>query len=426
MMQPTTESPAMNYVELAVPFFILGVALEFLYGKVAGRQTYSLSDTVNSLQLGVLSRLVDLLRLSFSAAVVGSLVALSGVPQWSMDAPWQWVVAFIAYDFCYYWKHRYGHQWRIFWASHAAHHQSEEFNLSTALRQTGTDYIGFVFYVPLFLVGVPASAIITVGSLNLIYQFWVHTEHIRRLGPIEWLLVTPSNHRVHHARNPCYIDRNYAGVFIIWDRLFGTFQDERPEEPCVYGVTKALRSWNPLWANLHVWSEGVQHAWHASRWRDKLLLWFKPPAWVPPGAAGAEPVAANAGMQSWQYKKFDPAASKFARAYTFVQFWLLTGAALWLLKSQATLPRLIVLVLLGWLCCSMFVQGQWLEGRRRAMLLEWLRLAGAVLLILLAREWTPASLLAAVLSIYVVLSAALLCAAQLWPNALRSLRPAVG
>ena len=162
-----------------------------------------------------------------------------------MDSAWQWVAAFVAYDFCYYWKHRYGHEWRIMWASHIAHHQSEEFNLSTALRQTGTDYIGFVFYIPLYLVGIPAAAMITVGSLNLIYQFWVHTEHIRRVGPLEWMLVTPSNHRVHHARNPEYIDRNYGGVFIVWDRLFGTFKDERTDVPCVYGITTGLEELEP-------------------------------------------------------------------------------------------------------------------------------------------------------------------------------------
>ena len=395
----------MNYVELAVPFFILAVALEFSYGKLVGRQTYHLSDTVNSLQLGVLSRLVDLLKLSFSAAVVGSLVGLIGVPQWSMADAWQWVAAFVAYDFCYYWKHRFGHEWRIFWASHAAHHQSEEFNLSTALRQTGTDYLGFVFYVPLFLAGLPASAIITVGSLNLIYQFWVHTEHIRRLGPLEWVFVTPSNHRVHHARNPCYIDRNYAGVFIVWDRLFGTFQDERADEPCVYGVTKALHSWNPLWANLHVWYEGWQHAWQAPRWRDKLLLWFKPPAWTPPGVDAPAPV-------SWQYPRFDPLASSFARGYTFVQFWLLTGASLWLLKAQSELPRVIVLALLGWLCLSMYVQGVWLEGRRSALRLEWLRLSATGLLALLGIYMLPNASIPFVLVGYGVACAGVVFAAR--------------
>ncbi|HET9446805.1 MAG TPA: sterol desaturase family protein, partial [Steroidobacteraceae bacterium] len=158
----------MNYVEVAIPFFILAMLVEFVYGKLVKRQTYRLADTVNSLQLGTLSRLMDVLRLGFSAVVFGALVGWLGVAQWSMDSAWQWVAAFVAYDFCYYWKHRFGHEWRIMWASHIAHHQSEEFNLSTALRQTGTDYIGFVFYIPLYLAGVPAKAVITVGSLNLI------------------------------------------------------------------------------------------------------------------------------------------------------------------------------------------------------------------------------------------------------------------
>ena len=149
----------------------------------------------------------------------GYLTGYLGVSPVSTESLWVWVAAFIAYDFCYYWKHRFGHQWRIMWASHVAHHQSEEFNLSTALRQTGTDYIGFVFYILLYLAGLPVEVVVTVGSLNLIYQFWVHTEHVGRLGFYEWLFVTPSNHRVHHAKNPIYIDRNYGGVFIIWDRF---------------------------------------------------------------------------------------------------------------------------------------------------------------------------------------------------------------
>src|SRR5262245_38020996 len=150
----------MNFVPLAVPFFILAMAIEFAYGALKKKQTYRLNDTVNSLQLGTLSRLNDVLHLGFASAVFGAIAAAIGVTQWSMHA-WQWVLAFVAYDFCYYWKHRFGHEWRILWASHVAHHQSEEFNLSTALRQTGTDYIGFVFYVPLFLVGVPAPVVVT-------------------------------------------------------------------------------------------------------------------------------------------------------------------------------------------------------------------------------------------------------------------------
>jgi sterol desaturase/sphingolipid hydroxylase (fatty acid hydroxylase superfamily) len=358
----------MNYVEVAIPFFILAIALEFLYGLLAKKQTYRINDTVNSLSLGVLSRLVDILRLGFAGVVLGTLAQWMGLPQWSMSSAWQWVAAFVAYDFCYYWKHRYGHEWRIMWASHIAHHQSEEFNLSTALRQTGTDYIGFVFYIPLYLAGIPAAVVITVGSLNLIYQFWVHTEHIRRLGPLELIFVTPSNHRVHHARNPEYIDRNYGGVFIVWDRLFGTFEDERADLPCVYGITTGLKSWNPVWANLHFWADTARLAWRTRRWSDKLKIWFKPPAWYPADLDPHQSIEPN-------YPKYDPPTAAFTRAYIFVQFWLMTAASLWLLAAQGHLPRAFVLMLFVWISFSLYVQGTWLEGRPYARSLEWVRIA---------------------------------------------------
>jgi sterol desaturase/sphingolipid hydroxylase (fatty acid hydroxylase superfamily) len=386
----------MNYVEVAIPFFILAMLIEFLYGKLVRRQTYRLADTVNSLQLGTLSRLVDVLRLGFSAAVFGTLVQWLGVRQWSMESAWQWIAAFVAYDFCYYWKHRFGHEWRIMWASHIAHHQSEEFNLSTALRQTGTDYIGFVFYIPLYLAGVPAAAVITVGSLNLIYQFWVHTEHIRRLGPLEWLLVTPSNHRVHHARNPEYIDRNYGGVFIVWDRLFGTFEDERADVPCVYGITTGLKSWNPLWANLHFWYDTAKLAWRTRSWVDKVRIWFKPPAWQPADLVAQQKVDANSPTS-----KFDPPTTRYVRAYTFTQYWVLTFASLWLLQVEKTLPRAFVLLVFVWMCYSLFVQGAALEGRAYARKLEWLRVGLTFVLAATSYLVWPQALATAALAIAV-------------------------
>ena len=180
----------MNFVQLAIPFFILALLIEFAYGFLVKRQTYRLGDTINSLQLGVLSRLVGILRLGFSALVISWLVGKLGVVSWSPDHWMQWVLSFIAYDFCYYWKHRFGHQWRIMWASHVAHHQSQDYNLSTALRQTSTDYVGFVFYLPLYLLGTPVEVIIGGGSLNLVYQFWVHTEHVRTLGAVSYTHLT--------------------------------------------------------------------------------------------------------------------------------------------------------------------------------------------------------------------------------------------
>jgi len=357
----------MNYVTPAIPFFILAMALEFGFGQLRGRQTYRLNDTLNSLQMGIISRLMGLLRLGFSGLVFGYLMKVLGVNQLPTDSPWLWIIAFIAYDCCYYWKHRFGHQWRIMWASHVAHHQSEEFNLSTALRQTGTDYIGFVFYLPLYLAGVPAVVIVTVGSLNLIYQFWVHTEHIRRLGPIEWVMVTPSNHRVHHARNPGYIDKNYGGVFIIWDRLFGTFEDERVDEPCRYGITHALHSWNPVWANLHVWHETALISLQTRRWQDKIAVWFKGPAWRPEDM----PFEDN---PDWQQPKFDPPISRFTRLYTFMQYWVVTASGLAILLTQKNIPRPAVLMAFVLLLFSLYVHGTWLEHHTHRRTLETVRL----------------------------------------------------
>jgi sterol desaturase/sphingolipid hydroxylase (fatty acid hydroxylase superfamily) len=398
----------MNYVEVAIPFFILAMALEYAYGRLVNRQTYRLNDTVNSLAVGVLSRLMDVLRLSVTAVLLGSFAVWLGVPQWSMASAGYWIAVFVAYDFCYYWKHRFGHEWRIMWASHVAHHQSEEFNLSTALRQTGTDYIGFVFYLPLYLAGVPATAIITVGSLNLIYQFWVHTEHVRRLGPLEWIFVTPSNHRVHHARNERYLDKNYGGVFIVWDRLFGTYQDELAEERCVYGITKGLKSWNPLWANVHFWAETARLAWQTRSWADRFKIWFKPPGWYP---RDIQPTVVE-----HEYPKFDPPTTRFARGYVFVQFWILTFASLWLLQAQASLPRILVLAMFVWMCGSLYVQGVWLEGRSTARWLEWLRIAAAFTLATLTFVvWPAQSTVALVLASYASLSSIVLALEHLRP-----------
>ncbi len=361
----------MNLVLYAVPFFILALLVEFLWGRAKGRNTYRLADTVNSLQMGTLSRLNAVLGIGIGGAVYGALTNQFTLFDMSTSSALVWVLAFVGYDFCYYWSHRMGHEWRLFWASHAAHHQSEEFNLSTALRQTSTGYLGFVFYIPLYVLGFPPYVIITVGSLNLIYQFWVHTEHIRTLGLIEWVFVTPSNHRVHHAKNPEYLDRNYGGVFILWDRLFGTFEPEDPQRPCVYGITHQLGSWNPLWANFHVYYDGVKDMLRTRHLADKFLLWFKGPGWRPRDLRH-EP------KPDWQAAKYDPEASPFARAYTFVQFWIAVPASFAVLLSG--LDRPLTLAAAGVLTFGFYVQGAWLEGRRYAPLLEWTRLAAVLTL----------------------------------------------
>ena len=184
-------------------------------------------------------------------------------------------------DLCYYWFHRFGHRVRLGWAAHVNHHSSNFYNLSTALRQSWTGPVLKVwFYLPLVLIGFHPLMVVTAQAISLIYQFWIHTEAIGRLPrPIEAVFNTPSHHRVHHGANPQYLDRNYAGIFIIWDRLFGTFTPET--EPARYGLTKPLETRNPVKIAFHEWVSMTRHAIRAKRWKNKFLYFLMPPDWDP-------------------------------------------------------------------------------------------------------------------------------------------------
>ena len=362
----------MNFVVYAIPFFVIAMLIEYFYGRARQRNTYQLADTINSLQMGTLSRLRGVLQIGIGGAVYGAITNQFTLLSLPDDEPLVWIAAFVGYDICYYFFHRYSHEWRLFWAAHVAHHQSEEYNLSTALRQTSTGYLGFVFYIPLYVLGFSPYLLISVGSLNLIYQFWVHTEHIRRLGVMEMIFVTPSNHRVHHAKNPEYLDRNYGGVFILWDRIFGTYMDEDDARPCVYGTTKPLASWNPLWANTQVWYEGFTDMVRTKHFSDKFRLWVKAPGWRPRDLRDTQ-------SPSWQAPKFEPQVSAFARIYTFLQFWaILLGSFAVLYGNLSRTMTLASAVLMAF---SFYVQGTWLEGRTYALTLETIRLALSLALI---------------------------------------------
>jgi sterol desaturase/sphingolipid hydroxylase (fatty acid hydroxylase superfamily) len=264
----------MNLLVYAVPFFIAAMVVELVYGLVVGRNTYRLNDSCGSLFLGVLSQARRFVTLGVGGYVYYLITGYFSLPLMDAGHWFTWALAIVLYDFCYYWLHRLGHERTILWAAHVAHHQSEDYNLSTALRQTSTGFLlGWIFYIPMYLLGIPAEAVVTAGALNLIYQFWVHTEHVPKLGWYEWIFVTPSNHRVHHAQNDVYIDRNYGGLFILWDRLFGTFQEELDGEPVVFGIRGPLKSWNPVKALTHVYVDMFQDSWRTARWQDKLRVW---------------------------------------------------------------------------------------------------------------------------------------------------------
>ena len=210
------------------------------------------------------------------------------------------------------------HEVKVLWASHVVHHQGEEFNLSTALRQTSSGWLWkWIFYIPMFMVGIPGEVFFTVAAINLLYQFWVHTEHIKTLGALELIFITPSNHRIHHAQNPEYIDANYGGVFIIWDRIFGTYIPERDDLKPIYGTVKPLRSWNPIWSNLEIYHQMIRDTIHTKTLKNKIKVWFSSTRWRPEDVYEKFPHVTN---DLEDFEKYDPDANRTTKFFTSVQF----------------------------------------------------------------------------------------------------------
>ncbi|MCB5425248.1 sterol desaturase family protein [Altererythrobacter sp. CC-YST694] len=276
--------PDFDPVTYAVPAFILLVLGEMIWARLRARQAYELRDTAISLAFGLGSTVAGALTASLVLAMLVKLYEyrLFAIGwQW-----WAWALCFVLDDFAYYWSHRFGHRIRWFWASHVNHHSSQHYNLSTALRQTWTGFIAitFIFRLPLALIGFHPAMILFCGGLNLIYQFWIHTEAIGRMPRwFEAVMNTPSHHRVHHATNPLYLDRNYAGTFILWDKLFGTYQPERGDIRIRYGIVKQLGSFNLLWAVFHEWIGIARDLWQAP-WRHKLSYLLREPGWSHDGS----------------------------------------------------------------------------------------------------------------------------------------------
>ncbi|WP_187335104.1 sterol desaturase family protein [Novosphingopyxis iocasae] len=275
-------------VTLAIPGFILLMIAEIVIMRRRGSDAYETRDTATSLMLGFGSTLAGLLSAGLIYAMADAAHAFGAdtlrLPQFGF-AWWVWPLCFVADDFAYYLFHRSAHRVRWFWAAHVVHHSSQHYNLSTALRQTWTGFfaLAFIFRLPLFLVFPPAMVFFCAG-LNLVYQFWIHTEAVRRMPRwFEAVMNTPSHHRVHHGTNARYLDRNYAGVFIVWDRLLGTFEAERDDERIHYGLVHNLGSFNLLWAAFHEWAGIMRDIWHAP-WRHKLGYLWREPGWSHDGS----------------------------------------------------------------------------------------------------------------------------------------------
>lgn len=361
-------------IVLATPVFFLLIFIEYAWGIAKGRNTYRLQDAISSIGLGMMSQFTAvftrLLRVGVYTAAYSylSLVPLEAAKEF-WNTWYGWVLALIFYDLCYYWLHRLGHESAILWAAHVVHHQSQDYNLSTALRQTSSGaLLGWVFYVPMALAGVPPAVFGIVALIDLLYQFWVHTEHVPKLGWFDRWFCSPSNHRVHHAVNDRYVDRNYGGVLIIWDRIFGSFKEE--DEKCVYGTRSPLSSWDPLWANAEVYAGLFKDAWYTRSFADKLRVFLKPPGWRPADVAARFPKP-DFDIEAVR-SKYEAPASRAAQWFGAGSFLLLLGGVAAFLWVADDMQQGLQLVSVAALCAMLWLTGAVLQSR----LHPWLGAAG--------------------------------------------------
>lgn len=303
---------------VAMPIFLLLVLGEKLYGYITGKDTVKNMDMISSLSSGITNVTKDVLGLSVSILSYNWLYNRLAITH-IQSTFFIYFITFLALDFSGYWVHRIAHTYNFFWNNHIIHHSSEEFNLACALRQSVAVFVRiFAFLLlPAALLGVDPKVIAFVAPLHLFAQFWYHTQHINKMGFLENIIVTPSHHRVHHAINKEYIDKNYSQILIIWDKIFGTFQEELDNVPAVYGITRPVQTWNPIKINFqHMWLL-MKDAWRTKSLKDKFRIWLMPTGWRPADVAGKYPVYKIEDV--YHYEKYDPKSSLAVNVWSWIQ-----------------------------------------------------------------------------------------------------------
>jgi sterol desaturase/sphingolipid hydroxylase (fatty acid hydroxylase superfamily) len=373
----------MSPILYAIPFFLGLIAIELMVARKQGKEVYRFHDSVTSLNIGFVSETIRSIAKMMSIVVYAVVVEQVASVSWDIRHPGVWIVAFFMYDFFYYWAHRSGHEINLLWASHVVHHSSEEFNLSTALRQSWTNqFFYWIFYLPMAVVGIPVSVFATTALISALYQFWVHTRLVPKLGWIDKVWVTPSNHRCHHGRNAYCIDKNYGGTLIIWDRMFGTYTEERDDEPVVYGTLTPLKSWSPVWGNLKNYIGLGHEVRKMPGWRNKLMSIFAPPGW------SADPTQAmDTPKESFQ--RFETPTSPWQKVYGAAASVFILALVLDLLTHGSELTMAVRVVWTLCIAASTASLAMLLEGKRWGIALEAIR-SGLVFGALAAGYWIHA------------------------------------
>lgn len=373
-------------LSFAVPFFLILIIIEELAARRMKKQVNIGMDTISSLSSGMTNTLKNLMGLS--VVIVSYAWMVDKVALFQIESTW-WVylIAFIGIDFAGYWTHRFDHTVNAFWNRHIVHHSSEEFNLSCALRQSVSAIFGIYFflYIPMAFIGVPAEVVAIIAPIHLFAQFWYHTRLIDRMGFLEHIIVTPSHHRVHHAINDIYLDKNLAQIFIIWDKLFGTFQEELEEEPPVYGVKKPVNTWNPLIINyVHLWAL-IQDAWRTKSYWDKLRIWFMPTGWRPADVAEKYPWAY--WKNAFDQVKYDSKPSKALQTWSWVQLVVSFAMVFHVLIAFVSFQYLEVMLYSIFMMVSIFAYTSLMDKSKIAIPAEIVRFAMGIGLIFWNGGW---------------------------------------
>ena len=371
---------------IAMPAFFVLVLFEKFWGIRKGNDTVPISDMISSLSSGMTNVTKDVLGLSLVVISYDWLSDKLGI--FHIESTWLvYIIAFFALDFAGYWTHRIAHEYNIFWNNHIIHHSSEEFNLACALRQSISQIVKIfaVFLIPAAILGVSPEVIAVVAPLHLFAQFWYHTQHIGRMGFLEKIIVTPSHHRVHHAINPEYLDKNYGQIFIFWDHWFGTFQEEMAEIPAVYGVTRPVQTWNPIKINFqHLWLL-IQDAWRAESWSDKFKIWFMPLGWRPADVAQKYPVSKIKDV--YHFEKYNPVLSKGMLIWSFIQLMVLLLLLSYLFGNIAAIGMPGIFYFGGYIFLSVYAFTEQMDRNPNAWAWDLLKAAYAFYFIFSTGDW---------------------------------------
>ena len=371
---------------IAIPGFIGLILIEWIVSLWKGVHVFRSMDTISSLSSGTTNTLKSVLKLT--VVIISYAWLVDKIALFQIEKTWVvWGLSFIAIDFASYWSHRLAHTINFFWNKHVIHHSSEEFNLACALRQTISNLVSlsFIFLLPAALLGLPAEVIATIAPIHLFMQFWYHTRLIPKLSWLEYIIVTPSQHRVHHAINEVYLDKNLSAIFCIWDRLFGTFQEELEDVPCVYGVKRAVSSWNPIKINLqHIWLL-AQDAWRAEHWWDKLRLWFMPTGWRPVDVQTKYPI--DFTKDAYTQVKYDTPASTALHTWSWFQYIAANSFMIHMLLSIGKVDTLDLFLYGGFIFLMIYSYSSLMDRETSAVWIELLKTAFGIGIIYYTGDW---------------------------------------